>query len=189
VLGYVRQIEDENTGGRTMGGLAPHLPDSLLHEVLTATRQIEDEHARARALAGLALYLPGTLLPDALAAARQIKDNRDRAWALVDLAPHLPELLLSEALAAARQIKDEHARARALAGLAPRLAALPYPIIARLWAEPQDGLPLLHSLARRSRSDLLADLRALAPVLATLGGEEAIAEIFRAIQDVGRWWP
>ena len=26
-------------------------------------------------------------------------------------------------------------------------------------------------------------------VIAKLGGEEAIAETFRAIQDVGRWWP
>ena len=37
--------------------------------------------------------------------------------------------------------------------------------------------------------DLLADLRALEPVVARLGGEEAIAETFHAIQDVGRWWP
>jgi hypothetical protein len=33
------------------------------------------------------------------------------------------------------------------------------------------------------------DLIALVPVLAALGGAEAVAEAFRAIQDVGRWWP
>jgi len=27
------------------------------------------------------------------------------------------------------------------------------------------------------------------PVIAKLGGAEAVAETFRAIQDVGRWWP
>ena len=37
--------------------------------------------------------------------------------------------------------------------------------------------------------DLLMDLSALVPVLAALGGAEAVAETFRAIQDVGRWWP
>jgi hypothetical protein len=41
----------------------------------------------------------------------------------------------------------------------------------------------------RSRSELLADLAALAPVIAALGGPEAIAETCRAIEDVGRWWP
>jgi len=44
-------------------------------------------------------------------------------------------------------------------------------------------------LARRLRRDLLADLRAPEPVIATLGGAGAVAETFRAIQDVGRWWP
>jgi len=34
-----------------------------------------------------------------------------------------------------------------------------------------------------------ADLPALAPVIAALGGAEAVAETCRAIQDVGRWWP
>jgi len=36
---------------------------------------------------------------------------------------------------------------------------------------------------------LLADLRALVPVILRLGGPQAVAEIFWAIQDVGRWWP
>lgn len=43
--------------------------------------------------------------------------------------------------------------------------------------------------ARRTRPDLLSDLRALAPLIHALGGESAAAETFRAIQDVARWWP
>jgi hypothetical protein len=80
-------------------------------------------------------------------------------------------------------------RARALPALVPRLATLPRPGLSRLWLEQQDGANLLRFLARCTRADLLADLRALAPVIAALGGEEAVAETFRAIQDVGRWWP
>jgi len=34
-----------------------------------------------------------------------------------------------------------------------------------------------------------ADLPALEPVIAALGGVEAVAETCRAIQDVGQWWP
>jgi hypothetical protein len=48
---------------------------------------------------------------------------------------------------------------------------------------------LLQDLAARSRSDLLAGLRALAPCLAPLGGVEAVVETARAIQGVVRWWP
>jgi len=69
------------------------------------------------------------------------------------------------------------------AALAPRLAELPRPALYPLWDET---LPLL---ARRTRRDLLADLRALVPVIHALGGAGAIAETARAIQDVARWWP
>jgi hypothetical protein len=93
-----------------------------------------------------------------------------------------PEVL-PEALAAAREIKDAYDRASALTALSPRLAELPRPALYPLWDET---LPLL---ARRTRPDLLADLRALVPVIHALGGEAAIAETFRAIQDVARWWP
>jgi hypothetical protein len=47
----------------------------------------------------------------------------------------------------------------------------------------------LHTLARRTRKDLLADLRALTPVITSLGGVEAVEETAHAIQDIGRWWP
>lgn len=47
----------------------------------------------------------------------------------------------------------------------------------------------LPALARRTRADLLSDLQALVPVIATLGGETAVVETFNAVADVGRWWP
>jgi len=53
----------------------------------------------------------------------------------------------------------------------------------QIWAQ------VLKSLVVRPRPRFLWDVGALAPVIAALGGEEAIAETFRAIQDVGRWWP
>jgi hypothetical protein len=67
--------------------------------------------------------------------------------------------------------------------LTHRLAKRERPALYPLWAET---LPVLVS---RTRRNLLSDLRALAPVIAKLGGAEAVAETFRAIQDVGRWWP
>jgi len=44
-------------------------------------------------------------------------------------------------------------------------------------------------LAHRTRRAFLFDLRSLLPVLAALGGAQAVARTFHAIQDVGQWWP
>ena len=105
-----------------------------------------------------------------LAYARQMPDPRQQAEALGKLAHHLPPDLLPQALAAARNIRDADARTRALAALAPHLppderpqvlaealasglAELPRPALYSLWGET------LPRLARRTRSDLLADLQ------------------------------
>ncbi|MGK7886830.1 MAG: NB-ARC domain-containing protein [Crocosphaera sp.] len=47
---------------------------------------------------------------------------------------------------------------------------------------------VVHILARRTRKDFLYDLRALIPVIQSLGATETIEEMAVAIQDVGRWW-
>jgi DNA polymerase III delta prime subunit len=202
-LAAAREIRNESDRARALAGLAPHLPPDLLPEALAAAREIRNESDRARALAGLAPYLSPDLqvqaLREALAAAREIRDEATRAEVLAGLAPHLPPDLLpealaaareieweyarAEALAAAREIESESARAKALSALAKRLANQPLSWLYPLWAET---LPVL---ARRTRKNLLSDLRALTPLIHALGGEQAVGETFRAIQDVGRWWP
>jgi hypothetical protein len=102
---------------------------------------------------------------------------------LTALLPHLSESLLGEALEAARDLPQALARAEALALLAPRLVTVPLEPLYALWRET---LPIL---ARRSRRDLLMDLGALSPIIEALGGHEAAALTFSAIQDVARWWP
>jgi len=83
----------------------------------------------------------------------------------------------------AKEIRYMDARARALEALVPFLTQLPRSILYSLWCET------LSDLARRARQDILSDLRVLAPLIAALGGQEAVAETFRAIQSTGRWWP
>jgi hypothetical protein len=120
----------------------------------------------------------------ALELARGVGDEGADARALAALAPHLAAPgQVETALELARGIGHDLARAYALQALAPRLAALPRSQVLPLW---EDTLRLS---ATRSRRDLLADLGALAPVLAKLGGSEALDEACRAIEDVGRWWP
>jgi hypothetical protein len=163
----------------------------MLGEALEAARQIEDRDDRATALAAIAPHLAEPLrermLGEALEAARQTSYEYARVEALAALAPHLAEPLreevLGEALEAARQISDEYARARALAALAPRLAEV-QPVT--LYAEWQKTL---RNLANLSRHNGLFVLKAYAPILAKLGGAQAVAGTLRSIQDVGRWWP
>jgi hypothetical protein len=154
---------------------------------VTAARAIGPEWARANALSGLAPHL-GELersraLAEAVTAARAIGDEEDRANALSGLAPHLGPDLLAEALGAARAIGDAGDRANALIGLAPRLASLSSSALVKLWNEA------LQQLSARKRSEFLSDLKALTPVILSLGGRQAAEELAAAIVDVGRWWP
>jgi hypothetical protein len=144
---------------------------------------------------GQALGLLAALLPDrdalaseALDAIESEDDPDDRAEAVATLAAHLPDAQLARALAIVRAIPRgkylwTNSRAEALAALAPRLAGLPADHLYALWRE---SLPVL---ASRTRSELLWDLWALPPVLAALGGTDAVAGTVAALRDVLDRWP
>lgn len=219
VLTAVRLIEDEEARVKSLVRLAPHLTTLMLREALLSVKDVRHGDARVRALEAMAPYLPETLFPEALTVARETRSEDDRVRALVGLAPyvpeehlagvlqaicevegeyaraqglaglapHLPEPFRSEALrkalGAAKEIRYMDARARALGALVPFLTQLPRPILYSLWCET------LSDLAHRTRQDVLSDFRVLAPLIAGLGGQEAVAETFRAIQGTGRWWP
>ena len=153
---------------------------SLLRKTLLA---VQDLPERGRALATLAPFLPEPLLEEALAMAEAFDDEHARGRTLGELVPHLPEPLLPRALATGRMIKKRTGRYWVLRSIGRRLEHLPAYTLHPLWSET------LHIAATRTRRDLLADLDALSPVIAKLGGEDATVETFRAIQDVGRWWP
>jgi hypothetical protein len=182
-LNMARAIEYWPTTVEIVAALAPHLSADLLPDALQWVGTIGGEWYRVKALAALAPHLGAVLIPDALRMARTIEDERLRADALVALAPRLGADLLPDALEAARAIKDARHRTCALAALASPLAKIPRELLLPVWKKTLD-----HS-ATRLRSDLLSDLSALAPVIAALGGPEAIEEACRAIEDVGRWWP
>jgi hypothetical protein len=183
----VQDIAYEPARARALRALAPHLPSDLLSAALDAVWYITNKSARTRALSALAPYLSSDLLCAAFAAIRDIEDESVRADTLCALALHLlPDLqsqALHDALAAIRDISDEYARTAALGTLAPRLIQIPRQDLYPMW---QETLPVL---ARRTRRDLLTDLRALVPVIVALGETDAIAATFRAIQDVAARWP
>ena len=179
----VQDIEDKSARADALGALVSHLSPDLLPAAFAAVQDIEDKSVRADALGALAPHLPPDLLPAAFVAVRDIEDEFARARALGALAPHLPPDLLLAAFAAVRDITNESARTRALGALVPHLIQIPRQNLYPMW---QETLPVL---ARRTRRDLLADLRALVPVIVALGESDAIAATFRAIQDVAARWP
>ena len=166
--------------------LAHHLPIELLQEALVVARGIEDERDRAHALVALIPQLPAEYFHEALTVVQEIEDEKVRGPALVVLPQLLAEQkdeIIRETLMAARAMENEQARAWTLARLAPHLATLLPPDLHSLWCE------VLHILATRTRHELFQELCALSPILVALGGDEAAAETFRVIQDIGRRWP
>ncbi len=204
-LSAARDIQYGESRSLALAALAPRLApaeqDKVLREALSVARDIKEEYNRRQPLAALApLLAERGDLAEALSVARDIQDGErpfgadllgnQKEWrwqALAAVAPHLEpaeqDQVLGEALSAARDIQDEKRRSEAMAALAPRLAKLPRAELYRLWIET-----ILVS-ATRKRESLLWDLGALLPMIAALGGSEAMADTVRAIQDVGRWWP
>jgi len=197
-LAAARETEDCSLPG-VLEYLASHLPVPLLPEALTVAHQIRWPKLKAEALVRLLPHLPDPMRPQvlagALAEAQTIGDEKHRTTAQDRLQTHLqprpddhdqetgqPEQLTME-LTTALAIDHAHTREVQLADLASRLVTLSSSQLHCLWCE---ALPVL---AARSRRNLLSDLRALAPVIVFLDGPDAAAETFRAIRDVGRWWP
>ncbi|MCP4397650.1 MAG: hypothetical protein GY801_10175 [bacterium] len=116
--------------------------------------------------------------------ARTIEDESYQVQALTGLISHLPdglrEMTLQETLAAAQAIKNKWSEVK-LTTLIPQMIELPSTKLLSMWPV------LLQVSARSGRESLLSEIRKLTPMIAKLGGDEAIVELFHAIQDVGRW--
>lgn len=114
---------------------------------------------------------------------RGITDESDRAHALAGLAPYLSAPQLHDALEIAQALTSESVRVQVLAALALNLKHLPVVRLYSLWGQT------LHTLSMRTRSNLLSDIRALAPLIAALGEKEALVATIQAVIEVGKWFP
>ncbi|MGO9919412.1 MAG: DUF4062 domain-containing protein [Isosphaeraceae bacterium] len=192
-LAAARDAGNEATYAKALTGLAPLLPEhereTAVREVLAAARAVGNEVTRAEALAQLAILRPepehATVVRDALDAARAIGSDTRRAEALTQVLPMLPEAewvtAVNESLQSIRKINDFKMRIDSIVKLAIAIMQIDNFSLRTLWSGIGDS-------ARFSRKDLLLDMRTLALVIATLGGPEAIREMFRAIEDMRKWW-
>lgn len=197
-LEAIQAIEDAVERTKALTGLAAQARGKLrkqaVEEAFFAAQEIENESRRAERLIGLIPYASASLrqqaLEKAVAIARATGPQLVRAPLLADLLPHLAgslrEEVLTESVAAASAIRRKTNRLWVLSEIAPYMTSLAETDSHNAYLLWKKILPVL---ASRTREDLLADLQVLAPLLATLGGSMAAVEAFRAIQDVGRWWP
>jgi len=149
----------------TLSILIPHLPTELLKSALESTQKLpeyDDENT------GIAFLRRGS----------------PRAGILKALAPRLSSELLGTALHAAYAIKDKEALADVLAALAGPLTDLTPVTLYSLWTET-----LRFFAMSNRRSELLAILAALAPVIVKLGGQEGVLKMAQAIINTSHWWP
>jgi hypothetical protein len=177
-----RDIDDASSRAAALAAVAPRLPPE---QALLVARGIDDASSRAQALAEVAPLLPPevrqSVLDEALSTARSIDSAELRADALAVVAPHLPP---EQALLVARGIDDASSRAQVLAAVAPRLGMgqlIDFSL--HLWIET------VHVLAMHTRSDCVADLAAILPLIDAIGGKATIFSLGRSIISVGLWWP
>jgi hypothetical protein len=193
-LTAARKIADTWWRGRVLLALAPYASEPLKTRVLKRAAKLllagryMWPAQQVDLLAEQASLLPDLLKKEMLhkvlnSLARECRSAEEKAELLVRLSPHLPGSWSDHVFESIRAVQD----ARKRVGLLVELMSKPRVSDSRefysVWYET------LQILAARTRQDLLIDIQALGPVIAKLGGEEAIAETFRAIQDVGRWWP
>jgi hypothetical protein len=123
-----------------------------------------------------------------LRGARRPLDRAEAAASLLEFEPYLPTPLLAEALQALCSSVDARGadrRVGLLRRLAEPLASLAPDVLAPIWSQ---ALRNLRTTANERRQ-LLAEIEALIPVLAALGGPAGLGEATRAIRDVGAWFP
>jgi NB-ARC domain/APAF-1 helical domain len=162
--------------GLTLSKLLPFMPE-LVPEVLQIARSTQSA-GRVHILSALIPYQPD-LLEEALDSARRERNVYIRSNILSSLVPFSREIL-PEVLEAIYSFPGDVPRAYALGKLVAQcnFGSQNY----TFWVE------IIHTLANSDRQDLLRNIPNLKKAIFELGGEEAIVEVFQAIQDISRWW-
>jgi hypothetical protein len=152
---------------RAVASLAPLLPErrraAALRKAQEAARRLADQ-ARVHALMALTPLLTdqGTALAEALEAALAITEEDNRAHALSDLLPHLM---------GAEQVDAYDRMLRSCLGLR---------IVMTIGSS--------HIRQGIDRAFLLERIAGSADVLASMGGDQMVAETTRAIREMATWW-
>jgi hypothetical protein len=168
--------------------LSPNLTDKLLIKTLLKMREIEEE-SWVHLLVSLIDRFPKSFLYEQLPHARNLSDAYLRGKALVVLANSQTKNsfveILYDVITNSQDVMGWQGQ-DILTRIANCLSAkseyeLDTTII--VWQKA------LHIFGNRSRSKLLSDASYFFPYIVSIGGADAMNEIYYSILDVGRWWP
>jgi transcriptional regulator with XRE-family HTH domain len=189
--------------------LPTDLPDELLREALELMRRIVDDEPRVETFVELASRLPEPMKQEALMAtleeAKRLPKISERfsfflgPYCREDSLERLSKICAESghsetAQEAALEMERESDRDRVLLEVAsilsqPRQLRQAEPKAARPSGDSAKAWLASLNLSSRTREDLLCAIRNSVPTIIALGGNQAIEETFRAVQDVCRWWP
>ena len=183
-LSVAEEIKDDYMREKALSEILSKLSDP--QRALLLAEQIKDKKSKDKALAGISRNISQPTV--ALDVCRHIEDEYIRGINLAKIAPSLPEPkktgALKEALSTISKIEDKDLWEKELVDVVmPQLSELKPQNLHSMWSE------MLHASSQKCRNCLLSDIGALTPIILALGGQEALMETARAIQDVGRWWP
>jgi hypothetical protein len=182
-LNVSKEIKDDYMREKALSEILSRLSDP--QRALLLAGQIKDRESRDRALAGISHNISQHMV--ALEVCGQIEDEYTRGINFAKIASRLSEQkksgVLKKAINTISEIEDEDLREQGLVEIVPYLLELKPSNLHSMWSE------MLHTSSQKTRSGLLSDIGALVPIILALGGEEALLETARAIEDVGRWWP
>jgi hypothetical protein len=173
-------LDDQVSFPSPLAAVAAYLTPEELDGAFAAAKAMKT-YAGSQHLGALAPYLRPEQLREAVAAIKATQDDQGDFFsskAMAALVSHFPNNQLDEAITTAIAINLEDERVNALAALAHRIPGTLKVLLA-----------LIEAAGDASRERALSGAQASARSTFELGGQGAVLELFRAIQDVFRWFP
>ena len=181
-LSILRDLTDDDEISKGLTSIFPHLPVESQAAALSIVQRIQDPLKRVSTLIALMPILSISQIENTLEYLDNFQDEKLRLQVLISISPRIPPEKFQSFMERACKFQEKSLRAQAFAALVSKWLLLPVSQSFSFWKR------LIHLLSRRSRPDLLLDLRSLAPVISDLGGISAINNILKSVKDVNRWW-
>lgn len=194
-LESARSIEDGFAKIHVFGDLLPYLPTDLLPETLQEVQVVEVEtYRKTEVTLAIAMLLSeqerATIFEQTLKEIEKMGAEYNIARAYGAFVQHLTKeaqlYLLPQLFNLVTQSGEipSHHRTPVWRDIIPVWQNLDFQgLEIEMWGQG------LHRLARHPRRELVRDLCGLFPMILHLGGQDAVNEMFFAVDDVVRWWP
>lgn len=168
ILHNVATLNAETHQTRVLIASAPHLPETMVYDMLRAVRRVRGEAERELILDALAPHVPPRRFLAFLVIVKEQRSERWRAQILATLVAHAPQESFTELLGMVQNIEHEAERVNVLSALAPRT---PEEAFAQFWSAIQQISD------QKRRAWILGSLTVRVP-------EAFFSQVWQAIQEI-----